>query len=324
MACGLCRDVPARRLFKEARAVRAQVRRFAPEAWLVYGATKKNPDLFGWWLHPKRYVSIQTGVEVSQDLPMLWRWLFAFAHRRALSRADVVAAWRPITARALRSDGFKHTCVLPQAIRLWDDVPSQEDARRDLRLPQQAVIILCVSRLTAPRADGRPWKTEYVLEVLNALALAHLPPDAIFILVGDGPGRDRVEQHIAKLHLHSLVRLAGAVTHDAMKRYYAACDFCVYPDFKDQTFLTLLEAQGCGRPVVTTETESTQLIVDKDRTGLLAKDLDEFREHVATLAADRTRCELMGHAAREYIAEHHSIEQRVCQIEEKLLGSRIN
>ena len=100
------------------------------------------------------------------------------------------------------------------------------------------------------------------------------------------------------------------------------CDFYAYPALTDRTFITILEAQACGRPVVTMQTRSAELTVDAGRTGLLVKDLEEFQAHIAALASDRARCESMGRAAREYIAKFHSIEIRVRQFEDLLLGRR--
>jgi len=105
-----------------------------------------------------------------------------------------------------------------------------------------------------------------------------------------------------------------------MKWYYAACDLFAYPYRLDRPFLAILEAQSCGRPVVTMGTRSAELIVDSGRTGLLAKDLEDFRGQLAALTRDRTLCESMGRAGREYIQEFHSMQTRVKQIEGMLNG----
>jgi glycosyltransferase involved in cell wall biosynthesis len=81
-----------------------------------------------------------------------------------------------------------------------------------------------------------------------------------------------------------------------------------------------MEAQYCGRPVVTLRTRSAEITVQDGRTGLLANDLDEFRAHLATLCGDPSRCDAMGAAARAYIATTHSIETRLGQIEELLIA----
>ncbi len=54
--------------------------------------------------------------------------------------------------------------------------------------------------------------------------------------------------------------------------------------------------------------------------GLLVNGRGEFQSHTAALAADRTRCESLGHAAREYVAKSHFTETRIRQLENMLLG----
>ena len=316
--------VPARRLVSEALSIRREMRRFSPDAWLVYDARVTNPDLFGWWQRPKRYVLINTGAGTGRNLPRRWRWLFTFAHRRSLARADRIAAARPPHADQLRSLGVTEDRLrlLPVAAETWDWMPSQQEARRRLRLPQEATIILCVTRLPALQGDGKhPGKTEAVLELLAAMT--ELPTESLLLLVGDGPGRSQVECDITGLKLEGRVRLAGSVPHDDVRWFYAACDFYAFPDPGDRAFAAIVEAQAAGRPVAAMQTRSDQLVIDEGRTGLLAKDLQEFRVHIAILARDRARCESMGQSAREYIVQSHSLDSRVRQIEAMLVGEEM-
>jgi glycosyltransferase involved in cell wall biosynthesis len=310
--------LPARRLVFETISVRRRMRRFSPDAWLVYGASATYPDLFGWWPRPNRYVLLATGIGKPERMPRPWRWLFAKAHRCSLARADTIAVYRPKSRKSLQALGIEddRICVLPLASPSWDAVPAQSDARRRLGLPLDAPIILSVSRLPPPRADGRPWKTEMVLELLAAGA--SLPPKAVLVHVGDGPGRERVENAARELGLDERVRLAGAVEHRDAVWYFAACDFLALPDLRDFPWLAILEAQSCGRPVVTTSTRSAEMTVEAGRTGLLSRDLNEFQTHIAALARDRARCRAMGEAAREYVERTHSMDVRLRQIEELL------
>ena len=180
--------LPVRKLLAEAVAVHRRMRSFSPDAWLVYGPSATYPDLFGWWARPKRYVLLATGIGKANRMPRPWRWIFSRAHRRSLARADIVAVYRPKSRESLRALGIEddRIVVLPLASPGWGFVPAQEDARRRLGLPLDGPVVLSVSRLTAARADGRPWKTEMVLELLAAGA--SLPAEATLVHVGDVPG----------------------------------------------------------------------------------------------------------------------------------------
>jgi phosphatidyl-myo-inositol dimannoside synthase len=309
--------VPARRLVGEAIRVRRQTKRFAPDAWLVYGSAPRNPDLFGWWQRPTRYVLMQASASAPSDVAWPWRKLFNFAQRRALSRADKITVMGPKVVDELKRLGADPAklSVLTVATEVWDEVPQQE-ARRRLDLPQDTPIVLCLSRLTGPRRDGRPYKTEYVLALVEAFGRAQLPKDTLLIVVGDGKGRATVEGKIGELGLESRVRLVGSVPHGDVRWYYSACDFFAYPILRDQPYIAFLEAQVCGRPVLTTLRRSSAELVQDGRTGHLARNPDEFAVHLAKLAGDRRLCSEMGRAARDYVLGSHSMDVRVRQYED--------
>lgn len=314
--------VSSGRLLVEVLAARRRMRRFRPHAWLVYGTSMSYPDLFAWWQRPRRYVLLNASKGDVRRLPRRWRRAFALAHRRSLARADFVLASWPRNADRLRSLGVAgdRLGVLPAAVETWETVPSQTEARERLGLRRDMAVILCVARLPAPRGDGRPWKTEWVLELLQEMAAAPLPPGTVLLHVGDGPGRGRVEEHAAALGLDGRVRLAGAVGHSEVPWMYAACDLFAYVCSSDRPWHAALEAQACGRPVVTLRSPSTEMTVEDGRTGLLADSREEFRAGLAALAGDRPRCAAMGRAASEYVTRCHSVEARVREVERLLMA----
>lgn len=320
--------LPAKRLVSEALAIRRESKRFLPDAWFVYCPSMTYPDLFGWWQRPKRYILFAADIGREEGLPKRWRWLYAFAHRRSLRRADAAIVQRPKSVAHLRFAGVapERIHLIPAPPRTWEELPEREDARRRLGLPRDKPVILCMGRFPA-QEKNKAGKTEMVLALLTAFA--PLSRDIVLVIVGDdGPGYKQVEDRVAKLELNGRVRLigpeervrlVGSRDNADVKWFYAACDFYAYPHTLDRPWLSVLEAQACGRPVVTMRTQSTETIVDSERTGLLANDLAEFQKHIAALAGDRARCEAMGRAACDYVAKFHSMDVRIRQIEE-LLG----
>jgi glycosyltransferase involved in cell wall biosynthesis len=319
--------LPVRRLAAEAVSVRRRMRAFAPDAWLVYGPSITYPDLFGWWLRPRRYVLYAAHRGKKERLPRRWRWLFAFAHRRTLARADAITVLRPASAIRLDRAGaaVDEVHVLPPAPRPWASIPSREQARLRLELPPDAPVVLCLARFPKRSRLG---KTQMVITLLQVLA--DLPEEVILLLVGDdGPGRGQVDGEIATLGLERKVRfvgpsererLMGSISNDDVPWFYAAADVYAYPHPLDQPWLSLVEAQACARPVVTMKTESSELLIRHDETGLLAADVDEFRSFLRLLVDDAERRETMGRAAYENFTAHHSMEHQMDRIEALLLG----
>jgi glycosyltransferase involved in cell wall biosynthesis len=319
--------LPLRRLLAEALSIRRRIRAFAPDAWLVYSPSVTYPDLFGWWMRPGRYVLYAADEGRKERVPRRLRWLFVFAHRRSLKRADGITVFRPAGARHLRGVGVPpdKMHVLPPAPRPWADLPSREEARLRLELPREATIILCLARFPEGKKSG---KTEMVITLLQVLA--KLPQDVVLLLVGDeGPGRRQVDEEVARLGLEQRVRLVtpeerarvmGSVSNEDVPWFYAAADVYAYPHPLDRPWLSLVEAQACGRPVVTMRTESSELWIRHEETGLLAADVDEFRSHLSALLSDSQRRSAMGREACENVAAHHSMEHQMNRIEELLLA----
>jgi glycosyltransferase involved in cell wall biosynthesis len=319
--------LPVRRLLTEARSIRRRMRDFTPDAWLVYVPSVTYPDLFGWWLAQGRYVLCAAHWGKVERLPRQWRRLFVLAHRRSLARADAITVHRP--GSSLRLDragvGVDEVHVLPPAPRLWAHMPSREEARLRLDLPPEAPIALCLARFPKRAKHG---KTEMVVTLLRVVA--ELPEDIVLLLVGDeGPGRHKVEEEIARLGLERKVRfvrpqererLMGSISNEDVPWFYAAADVYAYPHPVDQPWLSLLEAQACGRPVVTMRTESSELLIRHNETGLLAADVDEFRSYLGALLSDAERRERMGRAAYEYFTAHYSMEHHIDRIEALLVG----
>jgi glycosyltransferase involved in cell wall biosynthesis len=310
--------VPLHRMVREMLRVRRRIGDFAPDAWLVYGPSVTEPDLFGWWQRPMRYVLFAAYYGHPERLAAPWRTLFTAAHRRSILNAEAVAVFRPRTAARIRDLGIgdERVVILPPAVAVPTSVTPKQEARRALGLPSDDPIVLCVSRFSVRRRDGRPGKVAMLRELLRAIAA--LPPPVLCAIVGDGPGRSEIEGESARLGLHERVRFAGRVPD--VLAYFAACDVFAYPYELDRPWLALLEAQASGRPVVTMRTGSAQLIVDDGRTGLLAGDIEEFRTHLAALVADQVRCDEMGQAAREYASRVHSMDVRVREILALLSG----
>jgi nucleoside-diphosphate-sugar epimerase/glycosyltransferase involved in cell wall biosynthesis len=309
-------------LAAEALAVRERVERFAPDSWLVYGATTTYPDPFGWWLRPGRYVHVGATVDDGSRLQESWRRLFAAIHRESLARADAVVAFRWKTADLLQAAGVPEAklSILPPAAKTWGKPLPRDEARRRLGLPHGAPIALCVGRFTGPRADGRPWKTEWLLELVELVAEADLPDATLLVIAGEGVGRSRLEARIAELAAGERIRLIGAVPHEEIPWLYAACDFFAYVATSDRIWHSGLEAQACARPLLTLWTPTAELVVEHGRTGLLVRDRKGFQRAFALLARDRGRCHRLGEAARANVLSHHSLEVRVRQIEQLLAG----
>jgi L-malate glycosyltransferase len=99
-------------------------------------------------------------------------------------------------------------------------------------------------------------------------------PDAKLDLVGGGELEGEIRQLVADLKLGG-VNFTGVASRDNIGRYYDDADIFINASWLDNMPVSVIEAFGCGTPVVTTSPESMPYLVENERTGLLSAVGDE-------------------------------------------------
>lgn len=135
-----------------------------------------------------------------------------------------------------------------------------------------------------------------IIEVAEELVLKRECTECRFVLVGDGPERERLVQMASKKGLSDYVEFTGRVTHDQVMEYLYVSTIGVAPDRVNglNEFLTLiksLEYLKAAKPFVAFDLKETRNIAGV--CALYAKDLNEYVEHVAWLLDHPTEaCEM--------------------------------
>lgn len=130
----------------------------------------------------------------------------------------------------------------------------REEIRRQLQI-EDKLALGHVGRLSHPK--NHP----YLLHVFAALCALH--EDAVLLLVGDGPDREKLEQICKELGIEERVLFIGSQRHP--EDYYQAFDFFLLPSFYEGLPGVLVEAQAAGlrclvSDTVTREAQATDLV----------------------------------------------------------------
>ena len=146
---------------------------------------------------------------------------------------------------------------------------------------------------------GRLEKRKGLRDLLQAYAvMKERFPRCRLIIVGDGPLRSVVEQHISKWRLEDVV-LAGFVPESVKPRYYATADIFCAPATGGESFgIVLLEAMASGVPVVCTEVPGYLTVVDEgvDSLTVRPKRPAELAQTLTVLARDAELRRRLGEA----------------------------
>jgi glycosyltransferase involved in cell wall biosynthesis len=142
---------------------------------------------------------------------------------------------------------------------------------------------------------------EYFLQAWADVCRAH--PDAVALLVGDGPVRAAREADARELGIEANVRFLG--TRRDVPALLAVADVLVHPSREEGFCNAVIEAMAAARPVVATAVGGNPEAVVDGETGLLVPPLDAGRlaEAVLTVLGLPDRGKAWGVAGRRRAVE---------------------
>ena len=130
-------------------------------------------------------------------------------------------------------------------------------------------------------------------------------------LVGDGPDRAGLEQHVAKFDLGGHVVFEGRQNADRVLDLYQQADIFAMPSFAEGIPVVLMEAMAMEIPCVTTWITGIPELIRNEVDGLLIAPSSE-EELVAALARlmDDTELRLrLGKSGRQRVLEHYDLKR---------------
>jgi glycosyltransferase involved in cell wall biosynthesis len=132
-------------------------------------------------------------------------------------------------------------------------------------------------------------------------------PDAVLLIVGDGPERSAIEAKAAELGIADALRFAGRVSHLETARYVSLCDVAVVPQTNAyRSPIKLFEYMALGKPVVAPRMPPIEAVVEDGRTGLLFEpnQLEGFVQALTRALLDRPLAAEIGRRAREHVLQN--------------------
>lgn len=177
--------------------------------------------------------------------------------------------------------------MVPNCVRDVE-LPSREEARRELRLPRDGMVVGFVGRLAAQKAPD--------VLVSAFCRVARVYSDVTLAVVGDGPLRPPLRRACEQLGLDGRVRWLGERNG---QHAMPAFDLLVLPSRYEGLPHVLLEALVAGLPIVATEGASAGLLVDPGVNGFVVPvdDPDALSEAVLHLLTNRTARATFGQAS---------------------------
>ncbi|MCF8023991.1 MAG: glycosyltransferase family 4 protein [Desulfobacteraceae bacterium] len=134
--------------------------------------------------------------------------------------------------------------------------------RFDLNLPGDAFLFCTIGRLV---------KRKNIKEALYTLSLLKDSGEFMFLIIGDGPERENLENEVRALGLEENVRMLGNVS-DAVKFQTLYASDCYLSTALHEGFgLVFLEAMECGLPIICHDNGGQTDFLINGKTGYLTR-----------------------------------------------------
>ncbi len=214
--------------------------------------------------------------------------------RAALNHADLVLANSRGTAVRSRAHGARETRV----VHLGAPMPAEP--ARSPAVPT----LLTVGNLVARKRHQ---------DVIAALALLReRQPELRYVIVGDGPERERLRALAAHHRLQDRVQLRGALDHEQALRSGAEASLFVLPSVDEAFGVAYVEAMAHGVPAIGAAGEDGPEEIAAAGGGMELvppRDPRALSDRIDALLSDPERLGQLGRAARENVGQSFTWER---------------
>ena len=216
-------------------------------------------------------------------------------HKRVFARTDLIIACSDWTAK--------------QLARQCGDVPlvsvhNGVDAARFRPLPAPRTRAVCTIGMVGRLSTAKG------LDVLLAAARVLGPSVCVCIA---GPPAAPADAALLRRFDQPNVTYYGPVSRMEMPGFYQDLDCFVLPSRSENFPLTVLEAMGCGLPVIASRVGGIPEVLAPGTNGLLVEpgDIADLVQAIRRLADDRAFARRLGHAGREIVTQRFTLDQQV-------------
>lgn len=296
------------------RAARELLRSFEPDIVQADGgagfgyAWVRTPGCAPLVLHPHGMEEFKTS-----SVKRAAYWPLRNAVRYAAAKAERVIAPDASMVADVREHlgvGDEKIAVMPNAIDL-DEINRQQDVSglEELGIDSTHSVILSVGRLEENKG---------FVDLVNALADAidEMPVKWRWVLVGDGPERQRIANAVRARGIGNQTVLTGSLPEEQLHALYERSDLFVHPTHYEGSSMVTLEAMAHATPVVATRVGGIPDKVVDGITGLLVTpgDVGAIGRAITAALSEPEMLSEWGTEGRQIVEAAFSWESRTAEI----------
>ncbi len=252
----------------------------------------------------KKIVFTCHGWAFNENRSSLSKWFFRVFHNLTIMLADETIAVSEITKNQIKNPFRKKIVVIRNGLR--------EIELKDKNTAQKFLsekIIQANDRASKVLVEKPTWiGTLSELHTTKGLnyaieAISKIKNDVIFVVIGEGEKRKKLEEQAVKLGVGNRVFLIGYV--DNAPTYLKAFDIITLSSITEGLPYVLLESGYAARPIVASNVGGIPEIIENDKTGILVspRNSEEIKSSIEYLIKNPRNATFFGNALRDKISK---------------------
>ena len=190
------------------------------------------------------------------------------------------------------------------------EIPESDDFETVIskyKLPRQRPVIGIFGRLVKQK--------QHTIFLEVAKNILQEWPEAIFLIVGDGPLRDSIRQYACELKIFDNIYMLGM--QKEVMELYAFCDIVLLTSEEEGLPNAVLEAMLTGKPVVAFDVGGVGELIESERTGITVPPNDIFlmTQKTRELLLSPELRNAIGREAQAFVRKHFSLHKMIDEVE---------
>ena len=206
-----------------------------------------------------------------------------------------------------KSSHKKKVRILPNSVEMSvfnPDNVNDEDVkkiREKLGIPENAFVACFVGRVANEKS---------IDVTIDYLAKKLQKDDNIyFVVIGDGPGKEELENQVKSLHLEHVIKFTGRVEHEDLPKYYKMSDLYLTSSLSEMNSISMLEAMAMGLPVLQRMDEVNKDQIEEGKNGYIffnEVDMDKRLKYLSNL--DKESYQKLKFKVEETVSQKDELE----------------
>lgn len=201
----------------------------------------------------------------------------------------------------------------PSRFVIENRVAIREKYRKDLNIPQHAIVLIYVAELI--KNKNQTFLIDALKEVLDKYK------DIYLVLAGPDHTDKEFERYASSIGVHANIRFLG--WRSDIKNLYAMSDICTASSIREGFGLNLVEAMYCGVPVIATNNRGHATIIRDGENGYLVgqNDVETFANRILTLTREANQRQHLVDVTDKEISKYSS--EKVTSVLLKILQNEL-